>query len=173
MIVNQKSLLNAKPIKNMFDKKQHTSTTSFGLSEAGYDIRLKQTITFKKDGAGNRYIEIFDPETNETKVINGRFTIASTIEEFQLPPNLVGIVHDKSTWARKGISVFNTVLEPGWKGFLTMEIVYYGEKELTLPFGCGIAQVVFTKTTDTVNYDGKYQNQENKPVEARMDKDHF
>ena len=52
MIVNQKSLLNAKPIKNMFDKKQHTSTTSFGLSEAGYDIRLKQTITFKKDGAG-------------------------------------------------------------------------------------------------------------------------
>lgn len=54
-----------------------------------------------------------------------------------------------------------------------MEIVYHGEEELTLPFGCGIAQVVFTKTTDTVNYGGKYQNQENKPVEARMDKDHF
>jgi dCTP deaminase len=173
MIVNRESLLQAMPIVNMLKTKEHTETTSYGLAEAGYDIRLRQTIHFTFNEQGKRIVIIQDPNTGAECVRAGRFTIASAIEEFNLPNNLVGVVHDKSTWARKGLSVFNTVLEPGWKGYLTLELVYHGEDDLLLPAGCGIAQVVFSKTTDLVSYGGKYQNQENKPVAARMDKDHF
>lgn len=60
-----------------------------------------------------------------------------------MPENLVGIVHDKSTLARKGLSVFNTVIEPGWKGFLTLELVYHGSEDFHIPAGSGIAQVLF------------------------------
>ena len=42
----------------------------------------------------------------------------SSIEFFNMPKYLVGIVHDKSSLARQGLSVFNTVIEPGWKGYL-------------------------------------------------------
>ncbi len=83
-----------------------------------------------------------------------------------MPDYLVGVVHDKSTWARRGLSVFNTVLEPGWKGFLTLELVYHGRDRLHIPAGSGIAQVLFHETMDYASYDGKYQNQADKPVGA-------
>ena len=86
-----------------------------------------------------------------------------------MPPNLVGIVHDKSTWARRGLSVFNTVIEPGWKGFLTLELVYHGVEPLHIPAGSGIAQVIFHRTSDHAEYVGKYQNQRNEPVPAIAD----
>ena len=86
-----------------------------------------------------------------------------------MPTTLVGIVHDKSTWARRGLSVFNTVIEPGWKGFLTLELVFNGDKPLDIPAGAGIAQVIFHQTMDRASYDGKYQGQENRPVEARYE----
>ena len=96
----------------------------------------------------------------------GNFCIASAIEEFDMPSHLVGIVHDKSTWARQGLSVFNTVIEPGWKGWLTLELVYHGWKELVIPAGAGIAQVVFHETSFPASYEGKYQNQPDQPVRA-------
>lgn len=84
-----------------------------------------------------------------------------------MPPYLVGIVHDKSTWARRGLSVRNTVIEPGWHGFLTLELVYDGNTRLTIPAGAGIAQIIFHELASPANYDGKYQNQPDKPVQAR------
>lgn len=84
-----------------------------------------------------------------------------------MPCDLMGIVHDKSTWARRGLSVFNTVIEPGWHGFLTLELVYHGEGELIIPAGAGIAQVVFHMLEEPRAYTGKYQNQPDKPVPAR------
>ena len=83
-----------------------------------------------------------------------------------MPTNLVGVVHDKSTWARRGLSVFNTVVEPGWKGFLTLELVYHGEGDLRIPAGSAIAQVVFTETSDRRAYNGKYQHQADRPTPA-------
>jgi dCTP deaminase len=68
------------------------------------------------------------------------------------------VVHDKSTWARRGLSVFNTVVENGWAGFLTLELVYHGRDRLHIPAGSGIAQVLFHYTTDSASYDGKYNN---------------
>ncbi len=161
MIVNGISLLFAAPIKNMLETKERAHGVSHGLSEAGYDIRIKQDVEFHPGNsiqpAGVWVDGLYSP---------GRFTIASAIEEFDMPPNLVGVVHDKSTWARAGLSVRNTVIEPGWKGFLTIELVYDGYKPLTIPAGAGIAQVLFHKTSDWAAYCGKYQNQVDKPVGA-------
>lgn len=163
MIINGKLLLEAAPIKDMINDKMRQHGVSFGLSEAGYDIRIKQDISFEAvwNGGG-----VWVDGVHTTQ---GNFTLASAIEEFQMPPDLVGIVHDKSTWARQGLSVFNTVIEPGWKGFLTLELVYHGREGLHIPAGAGIAQVVFHQAAIPAAYDGKYQNQADMPVSAKME----
>ena len=53
------------------------------------------------------------------------------------------------------------------KGFLTLELVYHGDEELIIPAGAGIAQVVFHRTSDAMQYTGKYNHQEDAPVHAR------
>lgn len=161
MVINQLQLLGLAPIKDMLPNKMKEHGVSHGLSEAGYDIRIKQTIRFlPRDGHISARVDgVFHPHT--------RFILASAMEEFQMPSNLVGIVHDKSTWARRGLSVFNTVIEPGWKGFLTLELVYHGGGALIIPAGAGIAQVIFHELSEVASYEGKYQNQENNPVAPR------
>jgi dCTP deaminase len=170
MIVNNETLLDMAPIKNMEPVKKKLHGVSYGMSEAGYDIRIKQEIQFDPN-YNNRGPAILKGEIdplngNVISISKGRFIIASAIEEFQMPENLVGIVHDKSTWARQGLSVFNTVIEPGWKGFLTLELVFHGNQMLVIPAGAGIVQVVFHATTNLASYDGKYQNQADMPVAA-------
>jgi len=165
MISNQHELLELAPIKNMVGTKQKEHGVSWGLSEAGYDIRIKQDIHFKP----NPFFQMgMDCSVNSIVTRNSKFTLASAIEEFDMPDCLVGIVHDKSTWARKGLSVFNTVIEPGWKGFLTLELVYHGNTELIIPAGSGIAQVIFHRISNKVKYQGRYQNQSDEPTSAKM-----
>lgn len=145
MIKNGKTLLESAPLTPMRHTKAREHGVSFGLSEAGYDIRINQDVTlhpFK------------------------RFSLASTFEYFDVPRNLVGVVHDKSTWARRGLSVFNTVIEPAWRGWLTLELVYHGWGVLRIPAGAGIAQVLFHEITDRAAYTGKYQDQPNRPIGA-------
>lgn len=159
MIVNGNALIELAPIKGMINDKMRQHGVSFGLSEAGYDIRVKQSIWFRPDGG----VVVND------KYQDGNFCLASAIDEFQMPSDLVGIVHDKSTWARQGLSVFNTVIESGWKGHLTLELVYHGRDGLHIPAGAGIAQVIFHQTACPAFYDGKYQNQADMPVTAKME----
>ena len=64
-------------------------------------------------------------------------------------------------------AVFNTVIAPGWKGFLTLELVYHKKDLLYLPKQCPIAQIIFETVAEPVEYIGKYQNQDNKPVGAK------
>lgn len=162
MIVNGKSLVQLRPIEGMLTTKERAHGLSFGLSEAGYDIRIKQGIAFDID-EGKPWTMV-DSVWNE-----GRFVLASTIERFTMPECLVGIVHDKSTWARQGLSVFNTVIEPGWSGNLTLELVFHGNERVIIPAGAGIAQVVFSRIENEATYaGGKYDNQEDHPVEARF-----
>lgn len=170
MIINGSDLLAAAPILDMADGKMvGKGGTSFGLGEAGYDIRIKQTVRFWKDSEVRKVrVDVWNELGHLVgeDEITGRFALASAIEAFRMPNNLTGIVHDKSTWARKGLSVFNTVIEPGWEGFLTLELVYYGEGELTIPAGSGIAQVIFHQNSQLARYTGKYQNQGDNPVPA-------
>lgn len=145
MIVNQDRLYETKVLCPMYRMKLREHGVSHGMSEGGYDVRIKQSVTlhpFK------------------------RFTLASTVERFTMPNNLVAIVHDKSTWARRGLSVFNTVIEPGFFGGLTLELVYHGIMPLRIPAGAGIAQVIFHELSERAQYNGKYQGQSMEPTRA-------
>ena len=148
MIRNGIKLVKAQPLKPLLMGKKKEHGVSHGLSEAGYDIRIAQTV-------------VLHPLR--------RFRLASAFEYFDMPEDLVGVVHDKSTWARQGLSVFNTVIEPGWHGFLTLELVYHGWGVLRVPKGAGIAQVLFHQLEEVGKYEGKYQGQGNGPVKAIME----
>jgi len=135
------------------------TNTSFGLSHCGYDVRLNiDRKSYYEDAQGIYY-----------KMQPQEFILAATLEHFEMPNDLVGIVHDKSSMARRGITVQNTVIEPGWKGFLTLEITNHARDIVILREGQGIAQVLFQLLdAPTENpYDGKYQNQEAGPQPAR------
>lgn len=122
---------------------------SYGLSVAGYDIRLSRNVT----------------------LLPGEMELAAAIERFDMPLDVMGMVKDKSSWARTGLSVYNTVIEPGWKGFLTLELVYHGTGRLMLVAGDPIAQVVFQRLDEPAEkgYAGKYQHQGPEPTPARYE----
>lgn len=162
MIINGSTLLANGPILEMVHSKTSgPGGTSYGLGEAGYDIRIKQDVHFRP----NEFVQFqMDVKVDDEVTRATRFTLASAMEEFDMPANMCGIVHDKSTWARRGLSVFNTVVEPGWRGFLTLELVYHGKDELIIPAGAGIAQVIFHQLLNHEVYTGKYQDQPDQPV---------
>ena len=112
---------------------------TYGLGPAGYDVRVAESL-------------MLEP---------GTFSLASTIEYFEMPTDLIAFVHDKSTWARRGLSLFNTVIEPGWKGWLTLELTNHSDRSITLAAGMPIAQIIWHQLMDDTAqpYDGKYQNQ--------------
>lgn len=168
MVVNGNSLYRSSQLLDIPDRKVSEHGVSYGLGEAGYDIRIKQDITFYRLFGLIPMVKVVDG--NQVSRHLGKFALASAIEKFNMSPSCVAIVHDKSTWARRALSVFNTVIEPGWKGYLTLELVYHGRKKLHIPAGSGIAQVLFHTVQEPANYNGKYQNQENKPVAARSSK---
>lgn len=168
MVLNGNSLYRSSQLLDIPSVKLTTHGVSFGLGEAGYDIRIKQDITFYRLFGLIPMVKTVDGEKVTRRF--GKFALASAIEKFNMSPSCVAIVHDKSTWARRALSVFNTVIEPGWKGYLTLELVYHGRKKLHIPAGAGIAQVLFHLVQEPAHYSGKYQNQENQPVAARSSK---
>lgn len=149
MIINGQDLLDLRPLEPMVPTKitHHQSNTSWGLTECGYDIRINQDV----------WLHPFR-----------RFVLASSIEHFTMPNHLMGRVLNKSTWARRGLDAsMTTNIEPGWKGFLTLELVYSRYKPLFIPAGSGICQVIFEEVKNPAQYSGKYQNQPNHPVSAK------
>lgn len=127
---------------------------TYGLGPAGYDVRVefddKGTVDFVT-------LKPYD------------CILASTIEKMYIPNDLVVEVKDKSTWARRFVTVQNTVAEPGWTGFLTLEIINHSKVPVTIVRGSPIAQIMFAKLDEPseMSYDklyGKYQNQRRGPV---------
>lgn len=135
-----------------FTEKGIQNGMSYGLSQCGYDIRVRLPI----------------PDSESIWLASGVFILASSIERIKMPNDLVAIVHDKSSWARKGLAVQNTVLEPGWEGWITLEITNHSNKGLDIYQGDPIAQLLFHQLDEPTDmpYRGKYQNQEDRPVEA-------
>ena len=122
---------------------------TYGAGPAGYDVRVAETCYF-----GDSH----------------RFTLASTVEHFNMPDDLLAQVCDKSSWARKGLAVQNTIIEPGWRGYLTLELTYSDDAEnLIVKAGSPIAQIIFMQLTEPTDkpYGGKYQDQQPGPQEAR------
>ena len=122
---------------------------SFGLSAASYDVRLDQRLRLPPRG----------------------FALASTMERFCMPFDVAATVRDKSSWARVGLAVQNTHLDPGWSGWLTLEISNNSLDEVIIDAGEPIAQIVFEILDFPTEqpYGGKYQNQERGPQPARRD----
>lgn len=155
MILSGKQILTLGIFEPQLAEKTVVRGRSAGPSLAGYDIRISL-------GGG----------PNMAFLRKGDFILATTIEKFRVPNNLVGVVHDKSTWARQGLAVQNTVIEPGWNGYLTLELTYQGNEVLEIRHGDPIAQVLFHVVSEsTEGYDGKYQDQEQKPIPALFDGD--
>ena len=136
---------------------------SFGLTAAGYDIRLGQ---LRHPGGDNAIVE-------RVQLAPGKFMLAASLERVSIPYDLQVIVHDKSSWARKGLALQNTVLEPGWSGYITLELSNHGTDNLLIESGMPIAQLVFHQLdVPTVRpYTGKYQNQGAEPTFAIEAKD--
>ena len=119
---------------------------TFGLSVAGYDVRVAETLSLHPGAA----------------------YLASTIEHFNMPRDLLGMVVDKSTWARCFLAVQNTVIEPGWRGHLTLELTNHGADVIEIISGMPIAQILFLRVDEPVEapYTGKYQDQGPEAVAA-------
>ncbi len=146
MIINQSRLIELSPIENMVSEKKYFRGFSWGLTECGYDIRIKQSLWL---------------------FFGRRFALASSIERFRMPNTVMGRVLNKSTWARLGLDAsMTTNIEPGWEGNLTIELRYSRLRPLFIPAGVGIAQVIFETLAEPTTYGGKYQYQEDKPVPA-------
>ncbi len=125
------------------------SGLTFGLGPCTYDVRVAQS----------------------NLLMPGEFWLASTLECFEMPDMICGHVMDKSSLARLGISMFNTHLDPGWRGFLTLEITNKSDQIRNICAGSPIAQIKFEwldQGTD-LPYAGKYQDQPSWPVEAILD----
>jgi dCTP deaminase len=132
-----------------FALKTKFNGVSYGLSHCGYDIRVSEDI----------------------RMWSQDFLLAASLERFDMPLDWCGIVHDKSTWIRKGLCVHNTVIEPGWCGYLTLELGFHGQGIIDVPKGTGIAQIIFHKLDEPTEmpYEGKYQDQKAGPQEAKFE----
>ena len=109
MILSAQTIRKLKPI-TPFHERTKEFGMSYGLSAAGYDIRIAE----------------------DTNVMFENFCLASSLEHFNMPDDVLAYVKDKSTWARQGLAVQNTVIEPGWKGYLTLELTNHSYKILEL-----------------------------------------
>lgn len=131
------------------ERTRHVGMT-YGLGPAGYDIRIAESL----------HVTASLP-----------FALGSSVEHFNMPDDIIAQVCDKSSLARQGLCVLNTIIEPGWRGFLTLELLYHGRGTFNLPAGSPIAQIIFMRLETPTNqpYEGKYQDQESGAVPARED----
>lgn len=149
MVLSAQTIRKLQLIDPLLERTRHPETNmSYGLSSHGYDLRLDQGIYIPQRG----------------------FCLASAMEKFTMPNNVMGVVHDKSSLARQGISVYNTVIEAGWVGFLTLEIANHYWEGMHIERGTPIAQVIFHFLDEPTEqpYRGRYQNQEPGPQKARV-----
>jgi dCTP deaminase len=119
---------------------------SYGLSSAGYDIRIAQTVWVWP--------------------LWGR--LASAIERIKLPSWVAAELKDKSTNARIFVLVQNTIFEPGWTGYPTLELTRLKPWPIRIKKGTPIGQVIFKLLDEPTDapYRGKYDLQGPKPQPA-------
>jgi len=157
---------------NPFEEKQvREGKISYGLSSFGYDARVSNEFKIFT----NLNSEIIDPKNfkssnfltkkvSECIVPPNSFVLASTIEYFKIPKDVLVICLGKSTYARCGIIVNVTPLEPGWEGHVTLEFSNTTPLPAKIYANEGVAQFVFLKGNEKpeVSYSdrkGKYMGQ--------------
>jgi dCTP deaminase len=134
------------------DKQVREGKISYGLSSYGYDARVSEEFKIFT----NVNSEIVDPKNfkstnfvtkNGTECIipPNSFALARTVEKFKIPKDILVICLGKSTYARCGIIVNVTPLEPGWEGYVTLEFSNTTPLPAKIYANEGVAQFIFLK----------------------------
>jgi dCTP deaminase len=154
------------------DEQVRQGVISYGLSSYGYDVRIADD--FKVFTNINSTIvdpKHFDPRSfvdfkGEVCVIPpNSFALARTVEYFRIPRDVLVITLGKSTYARCGIIVNVTPLEPEWEGIVTLEVSNTTPLPARIYAGEGVAQMLFFQSdepceTSYADKKGKYQAQQ-------------
>ena len=158
-------------IKPFVSKQIRKGKISFGLSSYGYDARVSNEFKiFTNVNSGIVDPKVFKKESFVTKrgkeciIPPNSFALARTIEYFKIPENILVICLGKSTYARCGIIVNVTPLEPGWEGHVTLEFSNTTPLPAKIYANEGVAQFVFLKGNEKpdITYakrKGKYMKQ--------------
>ena len=144
---------------------------SYGVSSYGYDIRVgneykiftnvNNTLVDPKNFDNRNFVTI----TADYCIIPpNSFALAKTVEHFKIPRNVLAVCVGKSTYARCGLIVNVTPLEPEWEGILTLEISNTTQLPAKVYSNEGIAQLLFLESdemceTSYKDKAGKYMNQ--------------
>ena len=145
---------------------------SYGLSSFGYDIRVADEFKVFTDV----HSVVVDPKAFDPRsfvdiqgdhciIPPNSFALARTLEYFRIPEDVLVVCVGKSTYARCGIIVNVTPLEPGWHGHLTLEISNTTPLPAKVYANEGLAQLLFFQGDEVpeVTYAqraGKYQGQQ-------------
>ena len=158
-------------IKPFVDAQQSGENISYGLSSFGYDARVSNefkiftdidsAIVDPKNFKSNSFVS---RTVNECIIPPNSFVLASTVEYFKIPKDVLVICLGKSTYARCGIIVNVTPLEPGWEGHVTLEFSNTTPLPAKIYANEGAAQFIFLKGDEKpeTTYDqrkGKYMKQ--------------
>ena len=144
---------------------------SYGTSSYGYDVRcssmfkvftnINSAIVDPKQFDKNSFVDF---EGDTCIIPPNSFALASTVEYFKIPRSVLTICLGKSTYARCGIIVNVTPLEPEWEGHVTLEFSNTTPLPAKIYANEGVAQMLFFES-DTIcetsykDRDGKYQKQ--------------
>ena len=144
---------------------------SYGTSSYGYDVRcsnkfklftnLNSTIVDPKNFDPDSFVDV---EGEHCIIPPNSFALASTVEYFRIPRNVLTVCVGKSTYARCGIIVNVTPFEPEWEGHVTLEFSNTTPLPAKIYANEGIAQVLFFESdevcqTSYKDREGKYQGQ--------------
>lgn len=147
---------------------------SFGLSSYGYDVRCSNEFKVFSDTGSTQVDPKRFTEDNFHNWVGGpgevcvippnSFALTRSVEYIRLPKSVLAICLGKSTYARCGIIVNTTPLEPEWEGHITLELSNTTRLPAVIYPNEGIAQVVFYKAshvcrTSYADRKGKYQEQ--------------
>jgi dCTP deaminase len=151
--------------------KDNQKIVSYGTSSYGYDVRCANEFKVFT----NIYSSVVDPKNfDENSFVNmvgdvciippNSFVLARTVEYFRIPRNILTICLGKSTYARCGIIVNVTPLEPEWEGHVTLEFSNTTPLPAKIYANEGVAQMLFLESDEIceVSYrdrGGKYQGQ--------------
>ena len=167
----KKMALEEKMIDPFVDSQVRENVISYGLSSYGYDVRIADEYKIFT----NLNSTIVDPKHFDPKsfvdfkgevciVPPNSFALGRTIEYFRIPRKTMTICVGKSTYARCGIITNVTPLEPGWEGYITLEVSNTTPLPAKIYSGEGIAQILFFESdeeclTSYADKKGKYQGQ--------------
>ena len=153
------------------DRQVREGVVSYGLSSYGYDIRvadefkvftnINSTVVDPKAFSDKAFVK---RETDVCIIPPNSFALARTIEYFRIPRSVLTVCLGKSTYARCGIIVNVTPLEPEWEGHVTLEFSNTTNLPAKIYANEGVAQMLFFESDEVcaVSYKdrgGKYQGQ--------------